>query len=38
LDFKEISFALDTGEAVDFATIEKVAREYWTEWKEKAEQ
>jgi hypothetical protein len=38
LDFKGISFALDTGEAVDFSTIEKVATEYWTEWKEKAEQ
>jgi hypothetical protein len=38
LDFKGISFALDTGEPVDFQTIEKVATEYWTEWQEKAEQ
>lgn len=37
LDFKSIRFALDTGESVDYSTIEKVCDEYWTEWKAKHE-
>jgi hypothetical protein len=38
LDFESIRFALDTGESVDYETIEKVCGEYWTEWEAKAEQ
>lgn len=38
LDFSNIAFALDTGEPVSFEAIAKVCEEYWTEWKEKAEQ
>jgi hypothetical protein len=32
LDFQSIKFALDTGQAVEYAAIEKVCEEYWTEW------
>ncbi len=38
LDFKSMSFTLDTGQAIDYETIEKIHEEYWTEWKTKAEQ
>lgn len=38
LDFRSIAFALDTGEPVTFEQLVKVCEEYWTEWKEKAEQ
>ena len=38
LDFQSIQFALDTGQSVDYKTIEKVCQEYWTEWQAKAEQ
>jgi hypothetical protein len=38
LDFQNISFALDTGQAVEYEAIEKVCEEYWTEWKARAEQ
>jgi len=38
LDFEGIAFALDTGEPVSFDELVKVCEEYWTEWKEKAEQ
>ena len=38
LDFQSIRFALDTGQSVDYETIEKVCQEYWTEWQAKAEQ
>ena len=38
LDFESIRFALDTGQSVDYETIEKVCREYWTEWQAKAEE
>jgi hypothetical protein len=31
LDFRSISFALDTGQAVEYEAIEKVCEEYWTE-------
>jgi len=31
LDFQSISFALDTGQAVECEAIEKVCEEYWTE-------
>ena len=31
LDFQSISFALDTGQAVEYEAIEKVCEEYWTE-------
>jgi hypothetical protein len=37
LDFESIRFALDTGESVDYSTIERVCDEYWTEWKAKSE-
>ena len=33
LDFQSISFALDTGQAVEYETIAKVCEEYWREWK-----
>jgi hypothetical protein len=35
LDFDSISFALDTGEAIDFESIEKECESYWAEWSEK---
>jgi hypothetical protein len=38
IEFESIKFAMDTGEPLQFDTIAKVAQEYWTEWKEKAEQ
>src|SRR4051812_30715220 len=38
LDFQSIRFALDTGQLVEYETIEKVCQEYWTEWQAKAEQ
>jgi len=38
LDFRRISFALDTGQSIDYEAIEKVCEEYWTEWNVKAEQ
>lgn len=31
LDFQSISFALDTGQAVEYEAIGKVCEEYWTE-------
>ena len=31
LDFQSISFALDTGQAIEYEAIEKVCEEYWTE-------
>ena len=37
LDFEGIRFALDTGQATDYETIERVCDEYWTEWKAKSE-
>jgi hypothetical protein len=37
LDFQSIRFALDTGQPVDYESIEKVCEEYWTEWQAKAE-
>jgi len=33
LDFESIRFALDTGQATDYETIERVCDENWTEWK-----
>jgi hypothetical protein len=38
LDFESIRFALDTGQPVEYETIEKVCEEFWTEWQAKAEQ
>jgi hypothetical protein len=32
LDFESIQFALDTGQLVDYETIDKTSKEYWTEW------
>src|ERR1035437_1177006 len=37
LDFQSIRFALDTGQPIEYATIQKVCEEYWTEWQVKAE-
>ena len=37
LDFQSIRFALDTGQPIEYATIQKVCEEYWTEWQAKAE-
>ena len=37
LDFQDISFALDTGQSVEFDAIVRVAEEYWSEWQAKAE-
>ncbi len=38
LEFQAIRFALDTGQAVGYETIETVCDEYWTEWEAKAKQ
>ncbi len=38
LDFQSIRFALDTGQAVDYAVVKKVCEDYWAEWQAKAEQ
>ena len=38
LDFQSISFALDTGQAVEYEAIEKVCDAYWTEWNAQPEQ
>jgi len=38
LDFKSIQFALDTGQSIEYESIEKICDEYWTEWQAKAEQ
>jgi len=35
LDFEDLEFRLDTGQTVDFETIESVCREYWGEWQKK---
>jgi len=37
LDFEGVEFLLDTGQAVDFETIETVCRDYWDEWSKKSE-
>jgi hypothetical protein len=34
LDFQRITFALDTGQAIEYEAIVKVGEEYWAEWKE----
>jgi hypothetical protein len=38
LDFQNISFALDTGQNIEYEAIEKVREEYWTVWNAKADQ
>ena len=38
LDFQSIRFALDTGQPIEYESIEKVCEEFWTEWQAKAEQ
>lgn len=38
LDFQTISFALDTGQPIEFDAIAKACDDYWTDWKAKAEQ
>ena len=35
LDFESISFALDTGQVVEFEDIDRVCEEFWTEWENK---
>ena len=35
LDFENIHFALDTGQKIDFASINKTCEDYWDEWEEK---
>ena len=37
LDFEGIEFRLDTGQPVDFETLETVCRDYWDEWRKKSE-
>ena len=37
LDFERIRFAMDTGQEIDYRTIEKTCEQYWTEWQTKAE-
>lgn len=37
LDFESIRFALDTGESVEYTTIERICHEYWAEWEAKTE-
>jgi hypothetical protein len=36
LDFRSISFALDTGQTIEYEAIEKVCEQYWTEWEAEA--
>lgn len=36
LDFESLRCTLDTGESVDFSTIERICDEYWAEWKAKS--
>jgi hypothetical protein len=36
LDFKHIKFSLDSGQEIDFETIDRVSLEYWTEFEERA--
>jgi hypothetical protein len=38
LDFQDISFALDTGQAIEYEAVETVCAQYWAEWESKAEQ
>ena len=38
LDFEHIRFAMDTGQETTYEAFEKVCKEYWTEWRAKAEQ
>ena len=37
LDFESVFFALDTGQSIDYGTIERVCTEYWAEWKARSE-
>lgn len=38
LDYENINFKLDTGQEIDFETIDRLCEEYWAEWKDRAEQ
>jgi hypothetical protein len=38
LDFQSIRFGLDTGQSVEYKTIERICEEYWTAWRAKREQ
>lgn len=38
LDFQSVRFTLDTGQTVEYETIEKVCKEYWIELRAKTEQ
>jgi hypothetical protein len=35
LDFQNIGFELDTGEKIEFESIEKACEEYWDEWEKR---
>ena len=36
IDFDSVDLAMDTGQAVTFEAIDRIAEEYWTEWEAKA--
>ena len=36
IDFDSVALAMDTGQIIDFETIDRTAVEYWTEWEAKA--
>ena len=38
LDFQNIRFRLDTGQPIEYETIERACEEYWSEWEAKTEQ
>jgi hypothetical protein len=38
LDFQSVRFTLDTGQSVEYETIERECKEYWTELRVKTEQ
>ena len=37
LDYENISFNLDTGQPVEFETIERICREYWDEFNKRSQ-
>lgn len=37
LDFQSIQFALDTGQEIEYETIDRMCKEYWAQWEATAE-
>ena len=38
LDFDGVQVALDTGQATDYATLDRICVEYWDEWERRAKE